>query len=147
MYFPSAHQRAYLAEAGILAGGMTRMGLMRLGVVILERSLMTVPTLAAFHAPEKQRSQPAEKPSLRGPCGRRRRRGRAGGSLCAGGCGFRVTVLERRGYLGGRASSYLHPGTGEVIDNCQHVLFGCCTNLKVSTSASAWRTRSSGTAG
>jgi zeta-carotene desaturase len=43
--------------------------------------------------------------------------------------GFRVMVLERRGYLGGRASSYLHPGTGEVIDNCQHVLFGCCTNL------------------
>ncbi|HEX4322407.1 MAG TPA: hydroxysqualene dehydroxylase HpnE [Acidobacteriaceae bacterium] len=43
--------------------------------------------------------------------------------------GFRVTVIERRGYLGGRASSYLHPGTGEVIDNCQHVLFGCCTNL------------------
>jgi squalene-associated FAD-dependent desaturase len=43
--------------------------------------------------------------------------------------GFRVTVLERRGYLGGRASSYLHPGTGETIDNCQHVLFGCCTNL------------------
>ena len=38
-------------------------------------------------------------------------------------------MLERRGYLGGRASSYLHPGTGEVIDNCQHVLFGCCTNL------------------
>lgn len=40
-----------------------------------------------------------------------------------------MTVLERRNYLGGRASSYLHPGTGEVIDNCQHVLFGCCTNL------------------
>jgi zeta-carotene desaturase len=43
--------------------------------------------------------------------------------------GFRVKVLERRGYVGGRASSYLHPGAGEVIDNCQHVLFGCCTNL------------------
>jgi squalene-associated FAD-dependent desaturase len=43
--------------------------------------------------------------------------------------GCRVTLLERRGYLGGRASSYLHPGTNEVIDNCQHVLFGCCTNL------------------
>ena len=43
--------------------------------------------------------------------------------------GYRVTVYERRGYPGGRASSYLHPGTGEVIDNCQHVLFGCCTNL------------------
>jgi len=43
--------------------------------------------------------------------------------------GFRVQLLERRGYLGGRASSYLHPGVDEVIDNCQHVLFGCCTNL------------------
>ena len=44
--------------------------------------------------------------------------------------GYRVQLLERRGYLGGRASSYLHPGVGEVIDNCQHVLFGCCTNLQ-----------------
>jgi squalene-associated FAD-dependent desaturase len=44
--------------------------------------------------------------------------------------GFSVSLVERRGYLGGRASSYLHPGVGEVIDNCQHVLFGCCTNLQ-----------------
>ncbi len=43
--------------------------------------------------------------------------------------GLRVQLVERRGYLGGRASSYLHPGVEEVIDNCQHVLFGCCTNL------------------
>jgi len=43
--------------------------------------------------------------------------------------GLRVNLVERRGYLGGRASSYLHPGVNEVIDNCQHVLFGCCTNL------------------
>jgi squalene-associated FAD-dependent desaturase len=43
--------------------------------------------------------------------------------------GCRVTVFERRPYLGGRASSYQHPGTGEVVDNCQHVLLGCCTNL------------------
>ena len=43
--------------------------------------------------------------------------------------GFRVQLVERRGYLGGRARSYLHPGVNEVIDNCQHVLFGCCTNL------------------
>jgi squalene-associated FAD-dependent desaturase len=42
---------------------------------------------------------------------------------------FHVQLVERRGYLGGRASSYLHPGVNEVIDNCQHVLFGCCTNL------------------
>jgi zeta-carotene desaturase len=44
--------------------------------------------------------------------------------------GFRVQLVEQRGYPGGRASSYLHPGVGEVIDNCQHVLFGCCTNLQ-----------------
>src|ERR1035437_876977 len=44
--------------------------------------------------------------------------------------GFRVQLVERRGYLGGRASSYLHPGVNEVIDDCQHVLFGCCTNLQ-----------------
>ena len=43
--------------------------------------------------------------------------------------GLNVTVFERRPYLGGRASSYEHPGTGEVVDNCQHVLFGSCTNL------------------
>ncbi len=43
--------------------------------------------------------------------------------------GYRVQLVERRGYLGGRASSYLHPGVNEVIDNCQHVLFGCCTNI------------------
>src|SRR5919109_2672545 len=43
--------------------------------------------------------------------------------------GFRVTIFERRPFLGGRASSYQHPGTNEVVDNCQHVLLGCCTNL------------------
>jgi zeta-carotene desaturase len=60
----------------------------------------------------------------------------AGGGLAglAAGCaladaGFRVTLFERRPFLGGRASSYQHPGTGEIVDNCQHVLLGCCTNL------------------
>jgi squalene-associated FAD-dependent desaturase len=60
----------------------------------------------------------------------------AGGGLAglAAGCalaeaGFRVSLFERRPYLGGRASSYQHPGTGETVDNCQHVLLGCCTNL------------------
>jgi zeta-carotene desaturase len=59
-----------------------------------------------------------------------------GGGLAglAAGCaladsGFQVTLFERRPFLGGRASSYQHPGTGEVVDNCQHVLLGCCTNL------------------
>lgn len=43
--------------------------------------------------------------------------------------GFRVTLFEKRPFLGGRASSYEHPGTGEIVDNCQHVLFRLCTNL------------------
>jgi len=43
--------------------------------------------------------------------------------------GMRVTLFEKRPFLGGRASSWEHPGTGEVVDNCQHVLFRCCTNL------------------
>ncbi len=43
--------------------------------------------------------------------------------------GYKITLFERRAFLGGRASSYEHPGTGEVVDNCQHVLLGCCTNL------------------
>ena len=43
--------------------------------------------------------------------------------------GCRVTIFEKRPFLGGRASSYEHPGTGEVVDNCQHVLFRVCTNL------------------
>jgi squalene-associated FAD-dependent desaturase len=62
--------------------------------------------------------------------------GIVGGGIAglAAGCalaeaGFQVTVFERRPYVGGRASSYELPGTGEVVDNCQHVLLGCCTNL------------------
>jgi squalene-associated FAD-dependent desaturase len=43
--------------------------------------------------------------------------------------GFPVTLFEKRPFLGGRASSWEHPGTGEVVDNCQHVLFRLCTNL------------------
>jgi zeta-carotene desaturase len=54
--------------------------------------------------------------------------GLAAGSALAG-AGFSVTLVERRPFLGGRASSYQHPGTGEIVDNCQHVLLGCCTNL------------------
>jgi zeta-carotene desaturase len=44
--------------------------------------------------------------------------------------GFSVKLIERRGYLGGRASSYLHPGVNEVIDNCEHALIGAYTNLR-----------------
>ncbi len=35
--------------------------------------------------------------------------------------GFRVTVVEKRSRLGGRASSYVDQTTGETVDNGQHV--------------------------
>src|SRR5665811_1026407 len=54
--------------------------------------------------------------------------GLAAGSTLAD-AGYQVELFERRPYLGGRASSYELPGTAEVVDNCQHVLLGCCTNL------------------
>jgi squalene-associated FAD-dependent desaturase len=43
--------------------------------------------------------------------------------------GLRITVLESRPRLGGRASSFNDPVTGELVDNCQHVSMACCTNL------------------
>jgi len=42
---------------------------------------------------------------------------------------LRVTLLEGRPRLGGRASSFTDPATGELVDNCQHVSMTCCTNL------------------
>jgi squalene-associated FAD-dependent desaturase len=42
--------------------------------------------------------------------------------------GFRVTLLESRNRLGGRAGSFTD-ATGELVDACQHVSMGCCTNF------------------
>ncbi len=39
--------------------------------------------------------------------------------------GRRVLVLEARPTLGGRATAFTDPATGERVDNGQHVLFGC----------------------
>jgi hydroxysqualene dehydroxylase len=39
--------------------------------------------------------------------------------------GLRVLVLEARPTLGGRATAFTDPATGERVDNGQHVLFGC----------------------
>jgi squalene-associated FAD-dependent desaturase len=43
--------------------------------------------------------------------------------------GARVTVLEARNRLGGRAGSFTDASTGQMVDACQHVSMGCCTNL------------------
>ena len=41
--------------------------------------------------------------------------------------GYRVTLVERRPYLGGRAYSFVDRETGVQVDNGQHVFMGCCT--------------------
>lgn len=41
--------------------------------------------------------------------------------------GIACTILETRKKLGGRATSFDDPRSGETLDNCQHVALGCCT--------------------
>ncbi len=43
--------------------------------------------------------------------------------------GVRVTLIESKRKLGGRATSFVDPRSGNILDNCQHVVMGCCTNL------------------
>jgi len=43
--------------------------------------------------------------------------------------GCRVTVLEARRKIGGRAASFDDPLGGGLVDACQHVAMGCCTNF------------------
>jgi squalene-associated FAD-dependent desaturase len=53
-------------------------------------------------------------------------------ALAVGSAGHTVTVFEARPFLGGRATSYPLNSADEdspTIDNCQHVLLRCCTNL------------------
>jgi squalene-associated FAD-dependent desaturase len=42
--------------------------------------------------------------------------------------GLDVTLLEARGRLGGRAGSFTDAASGQLLDACQHVSMGCCTN-------------------
>jgi squalene-associated FAD-dependent desaturase len=51
----------------------------------------------------------------------------AAAALGTSGC--RVKLFEARRMLGGRAASFRDPASGELVDHCQHVGMGCCTNL------------------
>lgn len=42
---------------------------------------------------------------------------------------WRPVILETSKRLGGRATSYDDARSGSVVDNCQHVVLGCCTNV------------------
>ncbi|MGA8027484.1 MAG: hydroxysqualene dehydroxylase HpnE [Bryobacteraceae bacterium] len=53
-------------------------------------------------------------------------------AVALGSADYHVTVYEARPFLGGRATSYPLNAADEnspTIDNCQHVLLRCCTNL------------------
>jgi squalene-associated FAD-dependent desaturase len=43
--------------------------------------------------------------------------------------GVRVELFEAKRRLGGRAGSYVERETEELVDHCQHVSMGCCTNF------------------
>src|SRR6202790_3253725 len=51
----------------------------------------------------------------------------AGVAPAARGCA--ITLLESRNRLGGRASSFTDAATAQLVDTCQHVSMGCCTNF------------------
>jgi squalene-associated FAD-dependent desaturase len=50
-------------------------------------------------------------------------------AVALSGRGFKIDLFEARRQLGGRATSFRDPTTGAVVDHCQHVSMGCCTNL------------------
>ena len=43
--------------------------------------------------------------------------------------GWRPILIETRTKLGGRATSFDDVRSGLELDNCQHVVMGCCTNI------------------
>jgi len=43
--------------------------------------------------------------------------------------GVAVTLIESRRRVGGRAASFEDPVSGGLVDACQHVAMGCCTNF------------------
>jgi squalene-associated FAD-dependent desaturase len=44
--------------------------------------------------------------------------------------GQMVILIESKGKIGGRATSFVDSASGDLIDNCQHVSMKCCTNLQ-----------------
>ena len=43
--------------------------------------------------------------------------------------GLHIELFEARRQLGGRTAAFRDPATGELVDHCQHVTLGCCTNF------------------
>lgn len=45
--------------------------------------------------------------------------------------GVKVTVVEKKGHLGGRAYSFKDQATGDSVDNGQHLFMGCYTQTRL----------------
>ena len=43
--------------------------------------------------------------------------------------GCQVELFEQAAALGGRAASFRDPPSGQLVDTCQHLALGCCTNF------------------
>ena len=50
-------------------------------------------------------------------------------AVAAADAGWRVELVETRIKLGGRATSFDDVRSGVELDNCQHVVMGCCTSM------------------
>ena len=51
----------------------------------------------------------------------------AAAALAEHGC--QVELFEQAPHLGGRAGSFVDARSGQLLDTCQHLALGCCTNL------------------
>lgn len=49
-------------------------------------------------------------------------------AVALAGRGLRIELFEAKRRLGGRAGSYIDRESGQLVDHCQHVAMGCCTN-------------------
>ena len=43
--------------------------------------------------------------------------------------GFKITLIEKRPYLGGRTFSFADSNTNDQVDNGQHLFMGCFKNF------------------
>ncbi len=50
-------------------------------------------------------------------------------ALAASDQGLQVELFEESNRLGGRAGSFEESWNGQIVDHCQHVAMGCCTNF------------------
>ena len=120
--------RALLEEIKRLDGDVlaTRVSVSKLAQNA-DRHALAVVSLAARPRPARRRHEPG----ALGPASMIVGGGLAGlaAAVALAELDCQVELFEARRALGGRAASFRDPATGELVDHCQHVSMGCCTNL------------------